>query len=71
MKTITCSAMGGPCEEAMTAGSPEEMVSIAMKHVEAAHPEMAEQIKAMSEEEQAKWMTEFHAKWDALPEDAA
>jgi len=42
-----------------------------MKHVQAAHPEMAADIAKMSPEDMAKWTTEFHGKFDALPEEPA
>lgn len=66
---MTCAQMGGSCDAAMTADSEMAMVGAGMAHVEEAHPELAEQIKAMSTEEQNAWGTEFHAKWEAQPED--
>ena len=65
---MTCSAMGGPCEEEITANTPEEMAANGMKHLEEAHPEMAVKMKAMSKEDNDKWMEEFRKKWDATPE---
>jgi hypothetical protein len=70
MKQMTCPAMGGPatCTATLSGNTPEEMVADGMKHVEANHPEMAAQIKAMSKEDMAKWMADFKPKFDALPE---
>jgi hypothetical protein len=52
----------------MSAATPEELTKLAMEHVTAAHPEMAEKIKAMSKEETDKWFADFMVKWAALPE---
>jgi hypothetical protein len=70
MKQMTCPAAGGPatCTAVLSGNTAEEMVANGMKHVEEAHPEMAADIKKMSPEDTAKWMAEFHTKFDALPE---
>ncbi len=70
MKKMTCSQMGGPaaCNTILTGNTPEEIVQHGMKHIEQAHPDMAENIKAMSKEETEKWMEEFKNKWDATPD---
>ena len=70
MKQITCSAMGGPatCTTVFTDSTAEGIVATAMKHVTEAHPEMAADIAKMTPEATAKWMAEFHTKFDALPE---
>ena len=70
MKQITCAQMGGPatCTVIITGSTAEEMVQGGMDHVMSAHPEMAEDIKKMSNEEMDKWMIDFQAKFDALPE---
>ena len=70
MKQMTCPAMGGPdtCTTLLSGNTAEEMVADGMKHVEAAHPEMAENIKKMTPEEMATWMAEFKPKFDALPD---
>ena len=44
------------------------MAADGMKHVTLAHPDMAADIKKMSPEAMAKWMADFHQKFDALPE---
>jgi predicted small metal-binding protein len=71
MKTMTCSQMGGPCDAAITADSAEEAATMGWKHMEEAHPEDAEKMKDMPQEEKDKWMAEHNEKWAALPEDAA
>jgi hypothetical protein len=65
--------MGGPatCTTVFKGNTAEEVVADAMKHVTAAHPEMAADIQKMSKEDTAKWFAEFHTKFDALPEMAA
>lgn len=70
MKQITCPAMGGPttCTAVLKGNTAEEMVADGMKHVTEVHPEMAADIAKMTPEDTAKWMAEFHPKFDALPE---
>ena len=68
MKQITCSQMGGPCDAMIVGNSAEEMVSNAMDHVNQSHPEMAASIKAMTPEASSKWMVDFQAKFDGLPQ---
>jgi len=65
---MTCRAMGGPCDMPMTAATPEEMVKMGMDHVTEAHPEIAEQMKSMSKEDNDKWMEDFKKKWSATPD---
>ena len=73
MKQMTCPAAGGPadCTDVLHGNTVEEMAADGMKHVAAAHPEMAADIQKMSPEETAKWMAGFKAKFDALPETPA
>lgn len=68
MKTMTCKALGGPCDASMTADSSEEMLKKATEHVNEAHPEIVEQMKAMSKDDMDKWNADFKGKWDATPE---
>ncbi len=62
--------MGGPatCKARIRGNTPEEMIDNGMKHVQKAHPDMAEGMKTMSKEEGDKWRAEFQKKWDAAPE---
>ncbi len=71
MKTMTCAQMGGTCDTAMTAATEAEMVEMGMAHIATAHPDMAEKVAAMTQEEKDAWAADFHAKWEAAPEDAA
>ena len=70
MKTMTCQQLGGPCDEAITASSKDEMMKNGMAHLEAAHPEMAADIKAtpMDDPKMVEWGKTFDASWDAAPE---
>lgn len=65
MKTMTCKQLGGPCEEKLSAESWDEMVQTMVKHVNANHPETAEQMKKMHEADPKKWGRETKPKWDA------
>ena len=70
MKTMTCSEMGGPCEEKITGNTSEEMMNHGMAHIEAAHPEMAADIKAMPKDDPKRvaWFEKFMKDWEATPE---
>jgi hypothetical protein len=54
----------------MTAGTEKEVMDMGWAHLESAHPEMAEQMKALPQEDKDKWAADFHAKWEATAEDA-
>lgn len=71
MKTMTCKELGGPCDEAMHAATADEMATVAMAHLEAAHPEMAATIKEMPKDDpkMQEWNTKFQADFAAKPED--
>jgi predicted small metal-binding protein len=73
MKTMTCAQLGGPCETAISASSSDEMMKKGMEHLEAAHPEMAADIKATPQDDpkMVEWGTKFAADYAAAPEDAA
>ena len=62
--------MGGPatCSAVITGNTPDEMVANGAKHVDAAHPEMADNMKTMSKEDNDKWMAGFKAKWASTPD---
>ena len=70
MKKMTCAEMGGPaeCTHEITGATAEEMAKNGGDHVVAAHPEMAEKMKAMTPEEHAKWLADFTPKFAAAPE---
>lgn len=62
--------MGGMCEEKIMGSTPEEMMSNGMIHLEAAHPEMAAQVKAMPKDDPAmvSWNEKFMKDWADAPE---
>ena len=70
MKTITCAQMGGPCDDAITASSSEEMMTKGMAHLESAHPQMAADVKATPKDDpkMVAWNEKFKADWAAAPE---
>ena len=70
---MTCAAAGGPatCTAVLEGNTAEEMLADGMKHVQEAHSKMADGMSKMSPEDRAKFMTDFHHKFDALPEGAA
>ena len=67
---MTCRQMGGMCDEVMSAGSAEEMISKGMAHLEVAHPEMAATIKTMPKDDpmMVAWSEKFNKDWEAAPE---
>ncbi len=70
MKQMTCAQMGGPatCDFAVSGESAEEMATKGTEHVMASHPEIAEQMAGMSQEEKDAWMADFSAKFATAPE---
>jgi len=68
MKTMTCKELGGPCDQKLSAGSWEDMVNTMVEHVMSNHPQTAEEMKKMHEEDPKKWGRETKPKWDAAPE---
>ena len=70
MKTMTCRELGGMCDTGLTAETSDEMMMKGMAHLEEAHPEMAESIKAMPKDDPAmlEWSQKFMADWASAPE---
>jgi hypothetical protein len=70
MKQMTCVEMGGPatCSGVISGETPEAMIANGMVHLQQAHPEMVEGMKAMPKETLEKWRADFQKKWDAAPE---
>ncbi len=70
MKTITCRAMGGMCDEPVTAGSYDEMIMKGMEHLKVAHPEMAADIEKMPKDDpmMVKWEEDFKKTWESTPD---
>lgn len=73
MKKITCSEMGGEptCNAIITGETADEMVANGMTHLSEAHPELVEKMKENSDEDNQKWMMDFVAKFETLPEEPA
>jgi len=69
MKTMTCKQMGGMCDASMTAATQDEMMTMGMKHLEEAHPEMAADVKKMAPTDpmMVKWQDDFNKTWAATP----
>lgn len=69
---MTCAQMGGMCEERMSAETEDGMIAEGMKHLEVAHPGMAESIKSLDRNDPMllSWAEKFHADWEATPVDA-
>jgi len=67
---MTCSQMGGSCEEKITGGTQEEMIENGMKHLEEKHPEMAANVKSTPKEDpmMEAWYKKFKADFEAAPE---
>ncbi len=61
MKQTTCSALAGEptCEMVFTGSTADEIIDKGWKHMEVAHPELVEKIKAQPKEETDKWMANF------------
>jgi hypothetical protein len=68
MKSLTCRQLGGTCDQALTANSWDAMVKKMTGHVMEKHPDVAEKMKNMHEEDPRKWSRETKPKWDAAPE---
>lgn len=70
MKTVTCRQLGGMCDEEINANSYDEMISKGMAHVKDKHPEMAENIQKMAQDDplMVDWVKKSHETWDNAPE---
>jgi predicted small metal-binding protein len=69
MKQMTCAEMGGPatCTTVISGNTPEEMSANGTKHVNEAHPDIAESMKSMPKEAMDKWTADFKEKFSAAP----
>jgi hypothetical protein len=63
--------MEGPCDQELKAETLEEMMNVGMAHMEAEHPQMAADVKAMPKDDPAmkKWYENFVKNWENIPED--
>ncbi|PZM08741.1 DUF1059 domain-containing protein [Rhizobium tubonense] len=68
MKTMTCRELGGACDEYLSAQTWDEMVKKMTNHVMAKHPDVAEKMKKMHEQDPKKWGKEMKPKWDVAAE---
>jgi predicted small metal-binding protein len=68
MKAMTCRELGGTCDQTLVAGSWEEMVKVMTKHLMEQHPDAAEQMEKMHNEDPQQWGREMKPKWNAAPE---
>ncbi len=69
MKTMTCAQMGGMCDEKVSGSTPEEMIVSGVRHLEVAHPDMANDIKSMPSDHpvMVEWKDKFMKEWEATP----
>ena len=68
MKTMTCAELGGACNQKLSAETWDGMVKKMTGHVMEKHPDTAEKMKQMHEEDPNKWGKEMKRKWDAAPQ---
>jgi predicted small metal-binding protein len=70
MKTLTCAQLGGPCDAAISANTPEELMTKGMAHLESAHPDMAAKVKSTPKDDpmMVAWNEKFKKDWEAAPE---
>lgn len=68
MKSMTCRDLGGACDQKISAETWDDMVKKMTAHVMEKHPDVAEKMKQMHEEDPEKWGKEMKPKWDAAPE---
>lgn len=67
MKIITCKQMGGPCDYAVTANTPKEMIDKGMEHVKKNHPDIAQNMDSTPQEEKDVWYDSFMKTWEKTP----
>jgi predicted small metal-binding protein len=68
MKTMTCRALGGKCDQMLSAGSWDEMVTVMTRHVLDKHPDVAKEMEKMRYQDPKRWVRETKPKWDSAPE---
>lgn len=70
MKTITCRALGGPCDAPITAESYDEMIKKGMEHLEKVHPKMAADVKKAPKDDpmMIEWDKSSRKMWAEAPE---
>lgn len=70
MKTMTCKQMGGMCEQSINGATADQMMQNGMAHLEQSHPDMANNIKAMSKDDpiMAEWSKKFATDFENTKE---
>jgi predicted small metal-binding protein len=68
MKTMTCKELGGKCDQKLSAGSWNEIVTAMTTHVMENHPDVAKQMEKMHNDDPTKWAKETKPKWDRADE---
>ena len=68
MKTLTCRQLGGACDQKISAETWDEIVKKMTAHVMEKHPDIAEDMKKMHEEDPKKWARERKPEWESAPE---
>jgi predicted small metal-binding protein len=68
MKTLTCRELGGKCDENLSANSWNEMVNAMTRHVMEKHPDVANDMERMHNEDRQKWGGEMKPKFYAALE---
>lgn len=64
MKAMTCRELGGACDLQLSAETWEEMVKRMAAHVMQKHPDVAEDMKKMHEEDPEQWGKQMKPKWE-------
>lgn len=68
MKIMTCKDLGGSCDAKLSANTWDEMVMTMTKHVIGNHPDVAQQMEKMHDDDPQRWSRETKPKWNAAPE---
>jgi len=77
MKSMTCKELDGVCDEEIKGETPEEMMKNSQEHAmsanDDAHKNKMKQMGEMPKDPETikKYMDDFKAKFDALPEDTS
>ena len=68
MKALACKELGGKCDFKVAAETWDEAVQKMTAHVMEMHPDVAEKMKKMHEEDPKRWAREYKPKWEAAAE---
>lgn len=61
---MTCSELGGPCDQKLSANSWDEMVKKMTNHVQENHPDTAKEMKEMHDNDPTEWSRTYKPKWE-------